>query len=227
MKELIENAAAEACAKPELWTARREEILDAATALFAERGYSETDTQVLADKIGVGKGTLYRYFPSKRELFLAAVDRGLRLMRERVDSTIAGIDEPFERIARGIEAFLGFFAEHPQYVELLIQERAQFKDREKPTYFVHRENNRRRWLELYRGLIGEGRVRDMPVERITDVIHNLLYGTMCTNFFTGQHKAFKSQARDIVEIVFFGILTDPERKRQRANKTAPTRACEN
>ena len=39
---------------------RREEILDAATKLFAEHGYADTDTQQLADKLGVGKGTLVK-----------------------------------------------------------------------------------------------------------------------------------------------------------------------
>ena len=53
---------------------RQEEILEAAATLFAECGYSDADTQTLADRLGVGKGTIYRYFPSKQELFLAAVD---------------------------------------------------------------------------------------------------------------------------------------------------------
>src|SRR3954471_10999862 len=110
-------------ADPQLAARRREEILDAAARLFAERGYSETDTQVLAEKLGVGKGTLYRYFPSKRDLFLAAADRVMRRLRQRVDERLADIQEPFERIAVGIRTFLEFCAEHPEYVELLVQER--------------------------------------------------------------------------------------------------------
>ena len=69
---------------------RREEILAAAVRLFAERGYAEADTQVLADMLGVGKGTLYRYFPSKRELFLAAVDGAMRKLKAAVDEAIEG-----------------------------------------------------------------------------------------------------------------------------------------
>ena len=128
--------------------ARREEILDMATALFAQHGYSDTITQELAEKLQVGKGTLYRYFPSKRELFLAAVDRVMRRLRERVDAGLAGIEAPLERIAQAIRGHLAFFAEHPEYVELLIQERAQFKDREKPTYFEHRDCNVERWRSV-------------------------------------------------------------------------------
>src|ERR1051326_3008496 len=40
---------------------RREEILRAATCLFAANGFACTDLQDVADKLGVGKGTLYRY----------------------------------------------------------------------------------------------------------------------------------------------------------------------
>ncbi len=194
--------------------ARREEILDAAAALFAQRGYSETDTQLLAETLNVGKGTLYRYFPSKQELFLAVADRAMRQLRERVDAAIVDVDEPLERIRRGIRSYLTFFAEHPEVVELLIQERAQFKDRKKPTYFEHREANAMRWRALYRSLIDEGRVRDMPPERISNVVSDLLYGTMFTNFFTGPRKSVEAQTQDILDIVFYGILSDRQRQQQ-------------
>jgi AcrR family transcriptional regulator len=193
--------------------ARREEILAAAMKLFAEHGYSDTVTQSLAEELQVGKGTLYRYFPSKRELFLAAVDRVMQLMRERLDASLEGINDPLERIAQAIREYLAFFAEHPEFVELLIQERALFKDRTKPTYFQHREKSVERWRTLYRSLIEEGRVRDMPVEKITDVLSDLVYGTMFTNYFTGPRKPFDAQAQDILEVVFFGILSESERQR--------------
>ncbi len=192
---------------------REEQILETAMQLFAEHGYADCDTQLLAEKLQVGKGTIYRYFRSKRELFLAAADRVMRLMRQSIDCRVQGIDEPFERIGIAIHAFLSFFADHPEYVELLIQERAQFKDRKKPTYFVHRETNIKRWQELYRSLIEAGRIRDMPVERITDVIGNLLYGTIFTNYFTGEHPSVDKQTRDILDIVYRGIFSDAERKK--------------
>lgn len=196
--------------------AREDQILETAVRLFAEHGYSETDTQLLAEELHVGKGTIYRYFPSKRELFLAAADRVMRRMRECVDASIADIEEPFVRIATAVRAFLTFFAEHPEYVELLMQERAQFKDRKKPTYFEHREVNVKRWQDLYRTLIAAGRIRDVPVERISDVMSNLLYGTMFTNYFIGSSQCVDKQARDILDIVFHGILSDAERRKRTA-----------
>jgi AcrR family transcriptional regulator len=199
---------------PEHCARRRDDILDAAVQLFAQRGYQQTDMQELADKVGVGKGTLYRYFTSKDSLFLAAADRVMVRMREAVDAEIEGIDDPIVRIRQAIRAFLRFFAERPERVELLFQERAHFKHRKKPTFLQHREVNVERWRELYRDLIVRGRVRQMPVDRISDVIGDLLYGTIFTNYFTGPRKPFDVQATDMIDVVFSGILSAQEREKQ-------------
>jgi AcrR family transcriptional regulator len=210
MKEITAKKTKRPCDES-LWAARREQILEAAARLFARHGYAETDTQLLAEELGVGKGTLYRYFPSKQDVFLAAVDRVIRKLHDQVVTDIAGIEDPLDQIAAAIRSYLGFFADNPDFVELLMQERAQFKDRKQPTYFQHREVNVQRWRDLYRGLIAAGRVRAMPVERITDVIGDLLYGTMFTNYFAGPRKPLAAQAEDILDVVFRGILSDAER----------------
>jgi AcrR family transcriptional regulator len=194
---------------------RREEILDAAARLFAERGYSETDTQELIDELGVGKGTLYRYFSSKRELFLAAADRVMTRLRAAVDQATAAVEDPIERVAAAVRAFLGYCSEHPEFVELLVQERAQFRDRKKPTYFVHREAHVQRWRDFYRSLIGAGRIRDIPVEHITDVVSMLLYGCLFTNYFHAIERRPIDQADAILDILFGGILSRRERRRKR------------
>jgi AcrR family transcriptional regulator len=209
MAENTQKPPKRACGEA-LWASRKEEILTQAALLFAKHGYSETDTQLLAETIGVGKGTVYRYFPSKRELFLAAADRVMRMLRERIDSAIADVADPIEKITTGVRAFLTFFSENPQFVELLIQERAQFKDRTKPTFIEHRQVNVQRWRDIYQGLIAEGRVRNVPIDRITDMIGNLLYGTIFTNYFSGQAKSIDVQVRDVIDIAFNGILTAGE-----------------
>ncbi len=203
--------------------ARREEILETATLLFAEHGFSDAVTQALAERLGVGKGTIYRHFPSKRDLFLAAADRVMWKMQERIDANVAAIDDGLEKITRGIATFLAFFAEHPPYVELLIQERAHFKDRRRPTYFEHRERVIERWRQNYRNLIAEGRVRDIPVEQITNVVSNVVYGIMVTNFFNGQPKPSDIQAQEILDVIFSGILTESEKKRRM--EAVPDSAC--
>jgi AcrR family transcriptional regulator len=194
--------------------ARCEEILTQAARLFAERGYDKTDTTLLAETVGVGKGTVYRYFPSKRELFLASADRVMRMLCQRIDARIEPIADPLDQIVNAVQEFLEFFAEHPGFVELLIQERAFFKDRKQPTFIEHREMNLDRWRNFYRDLIVQKRVRDIPVDRITNVIGNLLYGTIFTNYFSGESRAVAEQSNDIIDVVFRGILSKQELKRR-------------
>jgi AcrR family transcriptional regulator len=198
---------------------RREEILDAAVKLFAQHGYADANTQHLADTLGVGKGTIYRYFATKEALFLAAVDRLMRRLIESVDRATAAVEDPLERLARVVHAYLNFCDEHPEFAELLIQERAQFKDRKKPTYFVYHDARADEGHDELKALMEEGRVRRVPVERITDVVHGLLYGTMFTNYFIGRRRPLGQQAEDLLDIALNGILTDSERAK-RTNTTA-------
>src|SRR5579863_5082118 len=59
------------------WQRRKEarpgEILDAALACFAERGFAATRLDDVARRAGITKGTLYLYFPNKEELFKAVI----------------------------------------------------------------------------------------------------------------------------------------------------------
>ena len=189
---------------------RREAILDAAIRLFATRGYAEADLQVLADELDIGKGTLYRHFGSKEKLFLAAADQVMRRIHEHITAVTVKIEDPLNRIETGIHAYFQYFAGHPESVEMLIQERALFRDRKHPTYFVHREANLDRWRSLYRDLIGSGRVRDIPVEQILDTMGDLLYGAMFVGYLVGRREEPSAVAARIINIVFGGILTDNE-----------------
>jgi len=59
--------------------ARRENILDAAITVFARSGYRETATATIAAELGVSEPTIFRHFPTKRALYLAAIDRSAEI----------------------------------------------------------------------------------------------------------------------------------------------------
>ncbi len=188
---------------------RQEEILDVATRIFATDGYQNTDLQEVADVLGVAKGTLYRYFPSKKELFLACVDHGRNRLGEQVMLSLEGSTDPLTTIAAVIRSFFAFFDAHPELVELIIQERAEFRDRNKHTYFFQCEkSDEDPWAALISEPIRAGKMRDVPVKRVTDVLSNLVYGTMFSNYFTGRHESLEAQTDDILDVVFNGLLID-------------------
>jgi AcrR family transcriptional regulator len=205
---------------------RRHAILDTALKLFAEHGYDATDTQMLSDSLGVGKGTLYRHFASKQELFAAAVNRSIDRLDECIDQAMASVEDPLDRFEAAIVAYLAFFDGNPGVIELLIQERAIFKDNQRPTYFQRRDANAQHHHHMLQQLVADGRLRDVPAERICEVLGNQMYGTMFTNYFAGRQKTFAQQAKEILDVVFHGILSDAERARrdERLAQSTPTSA---
>jgi AcrR family transcriptional regulator len=52
---------------------RRQQILDAALAVFSEKGFAEATNEEIAQIAGIAPGTIYNYFPSKRELLVEVV----------------------------------------------------------------------------------------------------------------------------------------------------------
>src|SRR5579885_947797 len=56
---------------PQTRQATRDRFLQAAARVFAQVGYEEANINIIAEQAGLGKGTIYLYFPSKQDLFLA------------------------------------------------------------------------------------------------------------------------------------------------------------
>jgi AcrR family transcriptional regulator len=74
--------------------ARPAEILSAALACFAERGFAATRLDDVALRAGVTKGTVYLYFQNKEELFKAVVRQALLPNIERVEALIGEATAP-------------------------------------------------------------------------------------------------------------------------------------
>lgn len=79
---------------------RREQLLDVATALFARQGYARTTTAQLAQAAGVTEPIIYRHFDSKRDLFVALIERTGRETIEQWERHLADASDPAERLRR-------------------------------------------------------------------------------------------------------------------------------
>lgn len=90
--------------------AKRAEILQAAHALFVRYGFKKTTMDDLAAEAGVGKGTIYYYFRSKKDLLLGYADMCLEENNARVQEAVAEPGHFVERLARLMRAkFLGIY----------------------------------------------------------------------------------------------------------------------
>src|SRR5258706_5307508 len=74
----------------------RTAILRCAAEIFSQKPYHEVLTEEISARLKMGKGTLYRYFASKEELYFATIVDGLQGMQDAVDATLSR-EAPLER----------------------------------------------------------------------------------------------------------------------------------
>ncbi|GAA0253809.1 hypothetical protein GCM10009539_43750 [Cryptosporangium japonicum] len=72
----------------------RQEILDAAAALFGESGFAATSTRAIAERVGIRQASLYYYFPGKDEILLELLEASVRPTLDLVDTIRAGAPGP-------------------------------------------------------------------------------------------------------------------------------------
>ena len=103
---------------------RKQQLVDAAIVLFAERGYSATRILDICDRAGVAKGLFYWYFPTKLDLFSELVRSMRHQLRKAQADAMSSEADALTRIHQGAAASVRFMAEHATYFSLVEVERA-------------------------------------------------------------------------------------------------------
>jgi AcrR family transcriptional regulator len=107
---------------------RKQQLLDCAAALFAERGYAETRVIDIVRSAGVAKGLFYWYFDNKEALF-AELAESIRFRLRRHQAQVIDADaSALVRLRQGTEGSLRFMAEHAHFFSLLEVEGRNFTE---------------------------------------------------------------------------------------------------
>lgn len=103
--------------------AKRRLITDAAAGLFSARGYHATRMQDIAEELDMQAGSLYYYFPSKEALLTAIVESSVGTAVERLQSMLAQVADPVERLRQGIEEHLAVFEDNADLYSIFNSEK--------------------------------------------------------------------------------------------------------
>ncbi|MBL0174264.1 MAG: TetR/AcrR family transcriptional regulator [Ignavibacteria bacterium] len=102
---------------------RRADIVNAAMAVFAYRGFADATLEEIAEKAEYGKGTIYSYFQGKEDLFDAVLDEGMNrlieLARRSCSTSASGFETCYKEFAR---EFLSYVFEHSALSALIMRE---------------------------------------------------------------------------------------------------------
>jgi AcrR family transcriptional regulator len=96
-------------------------LIEAATRLFAKQGVDATTIDEIVDLAGVAKGTFYNYFTDRSDIAHAVAATMRHAMNAAVEELNEGIDDPAERISRGLRLFLALVAYDPIAARMLAR----------------------------------------------------------------------------------------------------------
>ena len=100
---------------------RRAQLLVAALEVFTAAGYHSAAMDEIADRANVSKPVLYQHFPSKLELYLAALDLHIDSLVFAIQKAIASNRENSSRVAATVEAYFGFIDSEGEAFRLLFE----------------------------------------------------------------------------------------------------------
>ncbi len=96
----------------------RRRILDAARAVFFRDGFMRANLDEMAEKAGVAKGTLYRYFESKADLYVAVLTNNHEIFHEQMSTAGGQGESALERIRSIAKFYFAHWLEHPDYFQI-------------------------------------------------------------------------------------------------------------
>ncbi len=167
----------------QLTAARRSQILDAATELFAEQGFNKTTVRKVAQRAGVADGTIYNYFKNKNDLLMGILHR-LNESELRDLHFEEGREQPFDQ-------FL------PAYTEKRLREMAQYAPALRaiiPQLIIDEELREQMMSSMmgptidisnryFSDLVAKGEIRDLDPMLVSTFILMVLSGFMLPTIF--------------------------------------------
>jgi AcrR family transcriptional regulator len=101
---------------------KRDAILDAARTVFSREGYAATSVDDVAAEAGIAKGTVYLYFKSKEELYLAALARDIRVFTGKAREEMESVPVFREKIEAFLRVRLDYCKAHEEFLRIYLSE---------------------------------------------------------------------------------------------------------
>jgi AcrR family transcriptional regulator len=191
---------------------RRDELLDLAATMFAERGLRATTVRDIADSAGILSGSLYHHFSSKEEMVDEVLRGFLDWLFERYQEIVATEPNPLERL-KGL--FMASFEaiEHRHAQVVIYQDEAKrLSSQERFSYVEERNKEQRKmWVDVLNQGISEGYFRpDVEV----DVVYRFIRDTTWVSvrwYQPGGPLTAEQVGRQYLSIVLGGIVDERSR----------------
>ena len=187
----------------QLIEARRNQILDAATQVFAEKGFARATIKEIARVAGIADGTIYIYFKNKNELMLGLMHR-LNQSEQRADDFAQASEQPMEGFSAAyFRQRLQFMGSQMSAFQAVLQE-VLGNEELRTEYFAKIIEPTFAIAEPYfQKLIDEGSLRSFEPALITRVITSTALGLLMLQMLGDK---VVEEKQDVLPDVIFEIL---------------------
>ncbi len=188
---------------------KRQQILEAASRVFASNGCYQTMVEEIAIEAQVGKGTVYEYFKSKQDLFQELLKHILeQYLKQIFNERLMQEDSLKSRLEYLIQAHLQFLKEHREMARLFLAEHLPLDNNFKKWLLV-KEKERLRLLQGYveQG-ISTGEIRELDSAIVAKLLFGVING-MATILITEDEKDLRdlrSITKSTVDILYRGLV---------------------
>jgi AcrR family transcriptional regulator len=101
---------------------RRQQLLNVARSLFAEKGFDGTSIEEIAHRANVSKPVVYEHFGGKEGIYAVVVDRETQALLDRMVSTLHGGQHPRAMLEQAASALLGYVEESHEGFRILVRD---------------------------------------------------------------------------------------------------------
>mgnify|MGYP002784761585 CR=1 FL=1 len=180
-----------------------DKMLDAAGTLFGAKRYHEVRMDDIAAEAGVSKGTLYRYFKDKEEMYLALLEQASAKLLDELRQRVERADSCREQLVGVVDAVVTFFDSHPHLFDLILRaELGQDQGKRFPWQEVRAEGSR-----LVAGIFEEGRATGEFRVHHPDTAMLMFLGGMRAVIRMGKRPRPDGLAEQIVDDFLHGAAT--------------------
>jgi AcrR family transcriptional regulator len=192
-----------------------EKILAAAARLFATHRFHEARMEDIAAVAEVGKGTLYRYFKDKEELYLALLERAAETILEKLHAAAEHPGSHRDKLAAVVTSLIGYFDEQPHLLDLIQHAEAM----QKPGQEFPWQKTRSKTMAMVRDLFDSARREGAFVISDPDTAALMLLGGLRGVYRFG----VRPRPADLTERIVAGFLDGfAGSPRKAANGTLPS-----
>lgn len=189
---------------------RRTRILCAAQEVFAQEGFRSAEVRTVAERAGVGKATIYKFFPSKEALLLVIVEESLNYMRDLALASLVETGEPLQRLENAARSMARFLESNREFSRVLIQEAGEFMGDIQRKHLALVEQNLP-FAEAFFGTLREqGYFQALSARESVHLMVNVMIGATYTWALTGDGN-LEEQAIRYLRVLIEGLRTDPKK----------------